>query len=185
MADRIVKVSDLTGEIIAEETELARLVVEGYGPLEGSQIPLDVKPAEIEGEIPEDHDLVALSYFPPGEPAAHRFFMERRDFEKLAPQADITQVLEDARSAQAAALETTRRRRGRRAQASPTEKIDYASPQHAGEPHRGRATEAEQEYVREHLPEVNKRLADSGMRQIDTTDPKMASRYGFEASEVA
>jgi hypothetical protein len=184
MADRIVKVSDLTGEMIVEEAELARLVVDGYGPLQGSQITLDVKSSEIEGEIPPDGDLVALSYYPPGEAADRRFFMERAEFEKLAPGADMAQLLESARSAQSALEETTRRRGRRRAQTSQTEKIDYASPEHAGEPHRGRATEAEQEYVRTHLPEVNKRLLAAGVRQIDPTDPKMASRYGL-ASQAA
>jgi hypothetical protein len=183
MADRTVKVSDLTGEIILEEGELARLVVEGYGQLQGDQISLDVRPAEIEGQIPEDEDLVALAYYPPGEGARQRFFMERAHFEKLAPGADMQQVLESAQSAQAA-LEPRRRGR-RRAQAAQVEKIDYASPEHAGEPHRGRATEAEQEYVRSHLPEINKRLAAARLRQIDPTDPKMARRYGFSPAEVA
>jgi hypothetical protein len=181
MADRIVKVSDLSGEIIAQDSQLAHLVVEGYGEFEGSQITLDVKPAEIEGEIPEDGDLVALSYYPPGEAAGRRFFMERGEFEKLAPGADMAQLLESARSAQAALEETTRRRGRRGAQTSQTDKIDYGSPEHAGEPHRGRATEAEQEYVRTHLPEVNDRLRKAGKRVIDPADPKMAERYGLEA----
>ena len=53
------------------------------------------------------------------------------------------------------------------------------SPEHAGEPHRGRITEAEQAYVREHLDEVNKRLRGKGMRTIDPADPTMWERYGL------
>ncbi len=184
MADRLFKVSDLTGEIIANEADLARLVVEGYGELQGVPITLDVLPSEVEGEIPEDGDLVVLSYYPPGATAGRRFFMERTDFEKLSHTGDMTQVLASARRAQA--LEAAPLRRGRkRAQAGQTEKIDYASPEHAGEPHRGRATEAEKEYVRAHLSEVNARLARDGRRSIDPTDAKMAKRYGLEPEAAA
>ncbi len=35
MADRLFKVSDLTGKIIERDAELARLVVEGYGEFAG------------------------------------------------------------------------------------------------------------------------------------------------------
>src|SRR5512135_1621873 len=183
MADRIVKVSDLTGEIIDEE-HLARLVVEGYGDLQGGQITLDVRPEEIEEEIPEDGDLVVLSYYPPGATAGRRFFMERQDFEKLAPGSDMAQVLASARRTQA--LEEASGRRGRRrARDAQTEKINYASPEHAGEPHRGRATAAEQEYVRTHLSEVNARLTRDGHRTIDPKDPKMAARYGLYAEQAA
>ncbi len=110
MADRIVKVSDLTGEILDKE-HLARLVVEGYGEFQGAPITLDVLPSEVEGEIPEDGDLVVPSYYPPGAASGRRFFMERSDFEQLAPGADMAQVLESARSAQGA---REPRRRGRR-----------------------------------------------------------------------
>jgi hypothetical protein len=51
--------------------------------------------------------------------------------------------------------------------------LNIASPEHAGEPHRGRTTEAEKEYVRTHLDEVNERLAAKGLRPIDPNDPRM------------
>ena len=55
----------------------------------------------------------------------------------------------------------------------------YASPEHAGEPHRGRASRAEQEYGQVHLEEVNARLRADGIREIDPNDPNMAKRYGL------
>ena len=58
-------------------------------------------------------------------------------------------------------------------------KVEYASPEHAGEPHRGRITEAEKAYVREHLDQVNRRLRGKGMRTIDPADPTMRERYGL------
>ena len=70
-------------------------------------------------------------------------------------------------------------RRQRRGGGGGRGKVDYSSPEHAGEPHRGRITEAEKAYVREHLAEVNQRLRGKGMRTIDASDPTMRERYGL------
>lgn len=48
-----------------------------------------------------------------------------------------------------------------------------------GFPRRGRTSVEEQEYVREHLDEVNKRLKAAGERQIDPSDDKLRARYGL------
>lgn len=46
-----------------------------------------------------------------------------------------------------------------------------------GFPRRGRTSAEEQEYVRDHLDEVNRRLKAAGVREIDPTDPKHKDRY--------
>jgi hypothetical protein len=61
-------------------------------------------------------------------------------------------------------------------------RTNYASPEHAGEPHRGRITEAEKEYVRANLAEVNARLAAKGLRTIDPANREHAERYGLKSS---
>jgi len=58
-------------------------------------------------------------------------------------------------------------------------KIDYSSAEHAGNPHRGRVTEAEAAYVRGHFDEVNERLSSEGLRMLDPSDPKVKDRYGL------
>jgi hypothetical protein len=70
---------------------------------------------------------------------------------------------------------TTRTRR-----ATTEGKIDYSSPEHAGSPHRGRVTEAEAAYVREHFDEVNKRLSREGKPMLDPSDEKTRKRYGLQ-----
>jgi hypothetical protein len=90
-------------------------------------------------------------------------------------------VLENALRAQAEEESRRRGRRGRRRGAG-RPRVDYTSPEHAGEPHRGRITDEEKEYIREHLEEVNVRLERDGYRTIDPSDPDMAERYGFSAS---
>jgi hypothetical protein len=59
-------------------------------------------------------------------------------------------------------------------------KVNYATLEHAGEPHRGRITEAEKELVRKNLDQVNKRLREAGQREIDPGDQAMRDRYGLE-----
>jgi Lsr2 len=61
-----------------------------------------------------------------------------------------------------------------------TRSIDYSSPEHAGSLHRGRVTEAEAAYVREHFDEVNARLSSEGSRTLDRSDPKTKERYGLK-----
>ena len=53
-------------------------------------------------------------------------------------------------------------------------RVDYSTLEHAGEPHRGRITEAEKQIVREHLAEVNQRLSKQDIRMIDPADPEHA-----------
>ena len=51
---------------------------------------------------------------------------------------------------------------------------------HAGQPHRGKTTESEKQLVRDHLDEINERLAALGLRTISLTDPGDAERHGLE-----
>jgi hypothetical protein len=87
--------------------------------------------------------------------------------------------LEKAHPANVAAPKTAEApKRGRRA--AEEGKIDYSSPEHAGNPHRGRVTEAEAAYVREHFDEVNARLSREGLRMLDPSDSKTKDRYGLK-----
>jgi hypothetical protein len=58
-------------------------------------------------------------------------------------------------------------------------RIDYSSPEYAGNPHRGRVTEAEAAYVRDNFDAVNKRLSAEGKPMLDPSDPKTKKRYGL------
>lgn len=72
--------------------------------------------------------------------------------------------------------EAPKRQRAARAEGG---RIDYSSPEYAGNPHRGRVTEAEAAYVREHFDEVNARLSREGLRLLDPADAKTKRRYGL------
>jgi hypothetical protein len=73
----------------------------------------------------------------------------------------------------------------RRAKAAAPRGINYDTLEHAGEPHKGRITEAERELVRDHLDAINERLVTQGLRTIDPGDPEHAARYGLDGLAVA
>lgn len=93
-------------------------------------------------------------------------------------QEALQPFLDKAHPANVAAPKAEAPKRPRAARAD-GERIDYSSPEHAGKPHRGRVTEAEARYVREHFDEVNKRLSSEGLRLLDPADPKTKQRYGL------
>jgi len=183
VATKTIKVSDLTGEEIGAEENLARLVVEEHPGLRDS-VTLEVLPAEVEGKLPEEQNFVSVTYYPPttGDGKAQRYLMTVEEFNTLS-QEDMTTVLNNALRAQQEQEGRTRGRRDRRAAGERRPRKDYSSPEHAGEPHRGRVTDAEKAYVREHLEEVNRRLYEKGMREIDPNDPRMARRYGLTSTK--
>ena len=190
MGTKTVKFSDLSGQLVEDEDEIGRLIVRDH-PDFADAIALDVLPDDL-GDLAEETDrFVSLEYFAPGETQSHRFVVRLDDFSALAKAKDMQTLLENAlleqhRQERQPAAGRFRRRGPRRADTEePRERIDYSSPEHAGTPHRGRVTEAEREYVRAHLDEVNTRLQAQGLRTIDPADPKMQQRYGLSADHAA
>jgi len=183
MATKTIKVSDLSERDIPEG-QLARLVVEEHPQLTDS-VTLEVLPEEVEESIPAEQNYVRATYFPPTESggAPQSFVMPVEEFNSLSQKDDMATVLNNALLAQREQEGRRRGRRGRRGAGERRQRIDYASPEHAGEPHRGRITDAEKEYVRNNLEKVNRRLADKGMRKIDPNDPEIAEKYGLTPSE--
>jgi hypothetical protein len=179
MAVKTVRISDLSDRQ-ADEGEFGKLVVRQH-PDFAQVIILDVLPDEI-GELPESETYVEIEVVQPGDTSGQRATLTVDQFNKLGGSKDmkaiLTRALEEQR--QTGAQETPSARRVRRGGAAPSRtKVNYASLEHAGEPHRGRITDAEKELVRANLEKVNKRLRDSGLREIDPNDPTMKDRYGL------
>ena len=65
-------------------------------------------------------------------------------------------------------------------------RVSYATLEHAGEPHKGKTTDAEKQLVRDHFEEINDRLVAQGVRTISLDDPEHVERYGLQdlASEL-
>ena len=180
MGTKVVHVSDISGREGTQD-ELGRLVIHQHPEFQQLPVSLDVLPQEIKS-LEAATQLVVLEYFAPGAQRGERMTVTLEDFNRLAPdgvemKAVVFQALIDqqagrtaAKAAEPAAPRTTRNRRAR---------VDYATLEHAGEPHRGRITETEKRLVREHLDEINQRLREQGLRQIDPREPAMKERYGL------
>jgi hypothetical protein len=124
-----------------------------------------------------------FEYFAPGARRGERLTVTLEDFTRLAPEgtdmkALLFQALIDqqgrrsakpGRAAEPAAPVASARRA----------KVDYGTMEHAGEPHRGRITETEKRLVRENLDQINTRLRDQGLREIDPAEESMRDRYGL------
>src|SRR5947209_6632320 len=181
MARVTVRVSDLSGNQIPDEQASARLVVEH--PDFPEPIGLDVLSDEVQPLLTDENSrFVIVSMSDPEEPNPQRYVLSLADFNQLFQREDMYNVLQRVLESQQAEreAETPRRGRGRRAAPSGTrERVDYTSPDHAGEPHRGMVSDGEKEYVRNNLGVVNNRLREQGYREIDPSDPRMAARYGF------
>jgi hypothetical protein len=181
VATKVVHVSDLSGREAEEEGQLGRLVVLEH-PEIAEPATLEVFPDEL-GELPSVERLVRLEFYAPGESRPQQMTVPVEQFNALAQNEEMRAILvraitaEHERRGQAApATRRTRRGGGGRGGRG---KVNYATLEHAGEPHRGRITEAEKELVRDNLKQVNQRLRESGMREIDPSDPAMRERYGL------
>src|SRR5215208_7474463 len=193
MARIEMRVSDLSREPIQNEEQAARLIVEH--PDYPEPVGLDVIPQEVTPYLDEDATrFVVLTLQTPDNPNPEkRYAMSLDDFNQLFQQGESQSALEDAYAHQQQEQKrqqkrrkgvskrgSGRQRRDRRETGQQTrERVDYTSPEHAGEPHRGTISEDEKRYVRENLEEVNERLEREGHRTIDPNDPEMAARYSF------
>ena len=181
MARIEMRVSDLTREPIQDDSQAVRLIVEH--PDFPEPIGLDVRPEELAGLLTEERTRFAvLTVDDPVNPNPRRYAVNLDEFESLFRAGDSHTALEEAFTTHQQEQRGRGRRRdggGRRQGTQRRSRIDYASPEHAGEDHPGRISMAERAYVRDHLDEVNERLRQKGMREIDPTDPEMAERYGL------
>jgi hypothetical protein len=180
MAVKVVHVSDISGKEADEQT-LGRLVVLDHPEYADLPVTLEVLPEEIES-LQGASRFVTVEWIAPGARRGERMVVSLDDFNLLAGAGVMESAVQDA-------LIAKHRNRprsggggggGSGAGRSGRGKVNYATLEHAGEPHRGRITEAEKELVRKNLDQVNRRLRDAGQREIDPSDQAMRDRYGLE-----
>ncbi|MEV4466867.1 hypothetical protein AB0J51_24975 [Micromonospora echinofusca] len=170
MGKKTIHVSDFSGTVIQPDDEVVRVVVLEHPDLVAGPVRLDATPVEVESIDDAALDVAVVEIHDrhgDGEP--RRVVLTASEFDAMATDVPMAQL-----------LKTAERVRPPKARKGP-ERVDYGTIEHAGRPHRGRVTEEEARLVRERLDEVNKRLADAGIRQVDPTDPEHAARYGFPA----
>jgi hypothetical protein len=171
MATVNIKVSDITGQYIETDDELVQVEVSHHRALD-KPVRIDASRDEVKLLMAASRDAVVLSFTTAGDPGEipERIIVDRAEFEgqfQDDPLAVLSAVQQEPRHRQTA---------GR----PKPDRLDYTAIENAGQPHRGRTTEAEQRVVRENLAEVNRRRAINGHDPIDPANPRDAARYGFE-----
>jgi hypothetical protein len=180
MAVKVVHVSDISGKEADEQT-LGQLVVHDHPEYADLPVTLEVLPEEVE-QLQGASRFVTVEWIAPGARKGERMVVSLDDFNLLAGPGVMESAVQDAlitkhrsrpRSGGTAGASSGSGRSGRG-------KVNYATLEHAGEPHRGRITEAEKELVRKNLDQINRRLRDAGQREIDPSDQAMRDRYDLE-----
>jgi hypothetical protein len=179
MAVKVVHVSDISGKE-ADEQSLGRLVVHEHPEYADLPVTLEVLPEEVE-TLQGASRYVTVEWIAPGARKGERMVVSLDDFNLLAGAGVMESAVQDA-------LIAKHRNRPRSVAGggsgaggrSGRGKVNYATLEHAGEPHRGRITEAEKELVRKNLDQINRRLREAGQREIDPSDQAMRDRYGLE-----
>jgi hypothetical protein len=179
MAVKVVHVSDISGKE-ADEQSLGQLVVHEHPEYADLPVTLEVLPEEVE-QLQGASRFVTVEWIAPGARRGERMVVSLDDFNLLAGAGVMESAVQDALIAK----HRSRPRSGGGGGSSSggrsgRGKVNYATLEHAGEPHRGRITEAEKELVRKNLDQVNKRLREAGQREIDPADQAMRDRYGLE-----
>jgi len=173
MGQKTIAFSDLSHELILDDDQLARLVVQEHPALANGPVQIEALASEVKTIEDDRLNVVVVDLYLPGQDEPERVYLDVKLFDALASDGDMANVL-----ASAAALKRTRR--GSVSSRPAGERVNYASSEHAGAPHRGRTTEEEKEYVRDHFDEVNERLRAQGHRIIDLRDAELVERYGLE-----
>jgi len=173
VGQKTVRFSDLSGEIIARDDAVARIVVHEHPELGDGPVEIEALADEARAIEKAALRVAVVDLYLPGDEEPHRVAMDAGSFDKLATDKPMSELLITARPA----------RRGTRAAAagpSRGDRTNYTDPAHAGQPHKGRITDAEKQLVREHFDEINERLAGQGMRTIRLADREHVERYGLQ-----
>lgn len=171
MGEKIMKFSDLSGQLAPDPDALASITVVDHPDLDGP-VRIDAMPEELEALGKMSIKAVTLEVKLPEEEEPTRHVLTLANFTKLATDKPMEQVLEGAERI------ATKRRVG--GTAINGEMRDHNTLEWAGTPHKGKTSPEEARLVRENLEVINERLAAQGLRAIDPGNPEHARRYGFD-----
>jgi hypothetical protein len=175
MGQKTVRFSDLSGQLITHDDALARIVVHEHPELVDGPVEIEALTDEAEAIEQAALRVAVVDLYLPDDLEPRRIIMEADAFDKLATENPMDQLLIGARPV----------RRSPRSSVnggSRGDRVDYATLEHAGKPHKGKVTDTEKQLVRDHLDEINQRLAGQGLRTISLADPDHVERYGLHQS---
>jgi hypothetical protein len=173
MGQKTVRFSDLSGQLITHDDALARIVVHEHPELGDGPVEIEALTDEAEALERAALRVAVVDLYLPDDVEPRRVVLEADAFDKLATENPMEQLLIAARPA----------RRSPRPPGNGAvrgDRLDYTTIEHAGKPHKGKTTDAEKRLVRDHLDEINQRLAAQGLRTISLADPDHVERYGLQ-----
>jgi hypothetical protein len=173
MGQKTVRFSDLSGQLITHDDALARVVVHEHPELVDGPVEIEALTEEAEAMERGALRVAVVDLYLPDDVEPRRIVLDADAFDKLATENPMDQLLIAARP--------VRRSPKTSANGGPRgDRLDYAAPEHAGKPHKGKTTDAEKQLVRDRLDEINERLAAQGIRTISLSDPDHVERYGLQ-----
>jgi hypothetical protein len=185
VGQKTVRFSDLSGQLITEDDALARIVVHDHPELGDS--PVEFEALTDEAKVIEKAALrvAIVELHVPGEDEPRRVVLDAATFDALATDTPMNELLITARPARPArrATKTTSGAASSTSSSSGSGsggRVNYATLEHAGEPHKGKTTDLEKQLVRDHFDEINDRLVAQGLRTISLADPEHVERYGLQ-----
>jgi hypothetical protein len=173
MGQKTVRFSDLSGQLITHDEALARVVVHEHPELVDGPVEIEALTEEAEAIQQAALRVAVIDLYLPDDMEPRRIVMEADAFDKLATENPMEQLLIAARPV----------RRNPKTSVnggSRGDRLDYGTLEHAGKPHKGKVTDAEKQLVRDHIDEINQRLAGQGLRTISLTDPDHVERYDLQ-----
>jgi hypothetical protein len=181
VGQKTVRFSDLSGQLITEENTLTRVVVLEHPELGDGPVEFEALLDEAETIEKSALRVAVVELHLPGEEEPRRVTVDLDQFDALATDTPMSELLITARPARkpARTAAATSSRGSRSSVGSGAGKVNYASLEHAGEPHKGKITDTERQLVQEHFDEINDRLVGQGLRTISLADPEHVERYGL------
>jgi hypothetical protein len=182
VGQKTVRFSDLSGQLITEEDTLARVVVLEHPELGDSPVEFEALADEALAVDKAALRVAVVELHLPGEEEPRRVTLDLDKFDAMATDTAMSELLITARPARRAARSASATSsRGSRASSGngSVGKVNYATLEHAGEPHKGKITDTERQLVQQHFEEINDRLVSQGLRTISLADPDHVERYGL------
>jgi len=181
VGQKTVRFSDLSGQLITEEDTLTRVVVLEHPELGDSPVEFEALLDEAKTIEKSALSVAVLELHLPGEEEPRRITVDLDGFDALATDTAMSELLITARPARKTSrtAAATSSRGSRASSGGGAGKVNYATMEHAGEPHKGKITDTERQLVQEHFDEINDRLVSQGLRTISLADPEHVARYGL------
>jgi len=186
VGQKTVRFSDLSGQLITEDDALARIVVHDHPELGDS--PVEFEALTDEAKVIEKAALrvAIVELHVPGEDEPRRVVIDAATFDALATDTPMNELLITARPARPARRATKTTSGGASSTSNSNSggggggRINYATLEHAAEPHKGKTTDLEKQLVHDHFDKINDRLVAQGLRTISLADPEHVERYGLQ-----